>query len=94
MNNLRTYEEWSVFGRKKELTPDEEYQKQKREAEKEAKKHKPVPEDKPRVGFMGTKPSKGDPYGEEYWDEEEEERVASDVARKNERQYRAKVAYC
>lgn len=34
MNNLKTFEEWRFLG-KKELTPDEEYQKQKRKAQKE-----------------------------------------------------------
>lgn len=97
MNNLRTYEEWSIFGTKKELSPDEEYQRQKREAEKDRIKNKP----KPEVGGSGFGDSlvgrvvKGkkdqDLYGEEVWDDEEEEKVAGEVAKRNEYKYRLKT---
>ena len=61
-----TKEEFHLFGRKKELTPDEEYQKQKRKSEKSAKKLKDE-----YTKQISDQRSKVDPYSEENWNEKE-----------------------
>ena len=69
--SVKTYEEWSLF--KKELTPDEEYQKAKKKAEKDKVKPGNAPEVEP--GEEDDKPSKKvnvrDDYGEESWEEDD-----------------------
>jgi len=68
MNNLRTFEEWSIKNlfHNKELTPDEEYQRAKAKAEKRDKKFfkynmDPKPVDVSHATI--------DTYGEEEWDD-------------------------
>jgi hypothetical protein len=71
MNNLKTYEEFKWPWSKKELTPDEEYQKQKKDLEKEWAK----------VAKTANKPREydpNDPYGEEL-DPDAEEVVAKQM---------------
>jgi len=67
MKNMKTFEEFHLFGRKKELTPDEEYQKQKRKSEKSAKKLKDE-----YTKQISDQRSKVDPYSEENWNEKDE----------------------
>jgi len=64
---MKTFEEFHLFGRKKELTPDEEYQKQKRKSEKSAKKLKDE-----YTKQISDQRSKVDPYSEENWNEKDE----------------------
>lgn len=79
---VKTYEEWGFF--KKELTPDEEYQKQKKQALRDKVKPGNAPEVEPgeeddndeedrqmnrrRVNMFRN--LKGDAYGEEFWEDE------------------------
>lgn len=60
MKNIKTFEEFDwKFWKKDELSPDQIYQKQKREAQKEAEK---IKNNKNYV-------EEEDPYGEEVWDD-------------------------
>jgi hypothetical protein len=73
MQNLKTYEEFNLFGRPD--SPEEEYQKQKRQAQKERTKmmkgrtfsdqNKEEEEEEPVKNYGRNT----DPYGEEDWEE-------------------------
>jgi len=70
---VKTYEEWGFF--KKELTPDEEYQKQKKQALRDKVKPGNAPEVEPGEEEDDDKPSTKkvndqDDYGEEFWEDE------------------------
>lgn len=87
MNNIKTFEEFSFFKRRKELTPDEEYQKQKKEAQKDRKRIKNMGLDQTVTPRSATSKnysvsSKNDPYGEEVWDEKEDIRRQTQANRR------------
>lgn len=73
MENMKTFEEFNLFGKKKELTADEEYQKQKKIAEREQKR------------VMKNTHKDVDPYGEEEWDPKKDARQARKSARMSKR---------
>lgn len=64
MKTVKTYEEWSLF--KKELTPDEEYKKAAKKAQKERVKPKEEKEEKEETPHSN---SGNDLYGEESWED-------------------------